>query len=88
MLCGGRGVGDGCSVRLVVRVDVPVPPTVVCAVPGRSTAAALSRTGRHYPENELTGEERAPVNHIKPRLNMELDLQSLFGLLCTAVLIG
>ena len=23
-----------------------------------------------------------------PRLNMELDLQSLFGLLCTAVLIG
>jgi hypothetical protein len=25
------------------------------------------------------------VNH---RLNMELDLQSLFGLLCTAVLIG
>ncbi len=47
----GWGVGDGCSVRLVVRVDVPPPPTVVCAVPGGGggTAAALSRTGRNYP---------------------------------------
>ncbi len=30
-----------------------------------------------------------PPTHLNPyRLNMELDLQSLFGLLCTAVLIG
>jgi hypothetical protein len=53
----GWGVGDGCSVRLVVRVDVPLPTPshVVCAVPGRSTAAALSRTGRSYPCNNGRG---------------------------------
>jgi hypothetical protein len=28
------------------------------------------------------------IEHENHRLNMELDLQSLFGLLCTAVLIG
>jgi hypothetical protein len=29
-----------------------------------------------------------PLEGVGPWLNMELDLQSLFGLLCTAVLIG
>jgi hypothetical protein len=29
-----------------------------------------------------------PFKHLSHRLNMDLDLQSLFGLMCTAVLIG
>jgi hypothetical protein len=32
--------------------------------------------------------ESGSINSLCRRLNMELDLQSLFGLLCTAVLIG
>jgi hypothetical protein len=34
---------------------------------------------------QVNGTRRLPLGH---RLNMELDLQSLFGFLCTAVLIG
>jgi hypothetical protein len=32
--------------------------------------------------------QRHPYIHLDLMLNIELDLQSLFGLLCTAVLIG
>ncbi len=44
---------------------------------------------RHFNSINLRHQiERNFVHPWKHRLNMELDLQSLFGLLCTAVLIG
>jgi hypothetical protein len=45
----------------------------------------LNQIPANRKEAQAIATEPGPVQHM---LNMELDLQSLFGLLCTAVLIG
>jgi hypothetical protein len=60
---GGGGGGDGCSVRLVVRVDIPPPPTVVCAVPGGGGVVKLLPSAVQAgitPTNELMGRRELP----------------------------
>jgi hypothetical protein len=61
-------------------------PTKACASPERvfsTSVCAVTVSGKQQP---LLSTCRHVCLHY--RLNMELDLQNLFGLLCTAVLIG
>ncbi len=52
---------------------------------GAVTKRGSVRSGLHLRGATVNDTRRLSLGH---RLNMELDLQSLFGLLCTAVLIG